>query len=290
MRTDIELFRIISAFGVVWFHAGLDAWRSVAYGGLVYFVIIACYFATKSQHKQNIYSRVERLCVPYLIWFAFYAILHYTVNKPVIPDHYSILSFILSSPSIHLWFLPFIFFALSAIGSMSKDIRYKKITSVFSGSCAAIFILSSPYWRELKLSVPLPQYFHAIPCVFIGVFLASCDTISRTIKASIITILLTTMSLMSYIGEQGLGVTYLIGFIPCLLLLRDTSVLNKQNYIISIANTTFGIYLFHIFWLMLLRHFGITGIILPISAFLLSLIFVWPVKMYFPNRWTKYFI
>lgn len=36
MRIDIELLRIISAIGIVWFHSGNATGREITYSGLVF--------------------------------------------------------------------------------------------------------------------------------------------------------------------------------------------------------------------------------------------------------------
>lgn len=68
MKSEIELFRIFSALGIVWFHSGVGIGRDVAYGGLIFFVIVAAYFATVSTRSHSLVERVERLMVPYFLW------------------------------------------------------------------------------------------------------------------------------------------------------------------------------------------------------------------------------
>lgn len=54
VRQDIEILRVLSAFGIVWFHSGAPG-RAFAYSGLVIFIILSVYL---SQHgNQHISTR-----------------------------------------------------------------------------------------------------------------------------------------------------------------------------------------------------------------------------------------
>lgn len=292
MRADIELFRIIAAFGVVWFHTGLDVWRSVAYGGLIYFIILTSYFATISRHQYVFFGRVKRIIFPYLFWFVFYFLLFFLANKSINPKDHTWLGYIVSSPSIHLWFLPFVFFVLCVIDGIKKLMKnnHKHIYCVSSAIFAVILIVTSPIWRTYTLPSPLAQYAHVAAAVFIGIFLSFSHSAPKYIVLTLIVILISSMLWMEYLNQSAMGISYLVGFIPCLLLLAREYFFAKKSWVIFVGSMSFGVYLVHMFWVMILRYYDVTGVLLPITSFLLSILCVWMMKRYLPQKLIKYII
>lgn len=292
MRTDIEFFRIIAAFGVVWFHSELELWRSVAYGGLIYFVILSPYFSMVSSRQYTFFNRVQRIIIPYLFWFSFYFIFLFLAGKSINPKDYSLLSFLMSSPSIHLWFLPFVFIVLCLTDVAKKfmDKKYNYIFCLFSALSAVILIVTSPIWRTYSLPVPFAQYAHVTAAVCIGVFFSFSYDVSKYLILILIGILVGSMLWMVHLGHSAMGISYLVGFIPCTLLLAKKSFFGKNSFILFFASMSFGVYLVHMFWLMVLRHFDIAGALLPIASFLLSILCVWVIKRYLPENFRKYII
>lgn len=292
MRTDIEFFRIVAAFGVVWFHSELEVWRSIAYGGLIYFVILSPYFSMASSRQYVFFDRVQRIIAPYFFWFVFYLVFLFLANKSINPKNYSLPSYIMSSPSIHLWFLPFIFIVLCITDAIKIVIynKYNDILCVLSATFAVLLITSSPIWRTYSLPVPLAQYAHVAAAVFIGIFFSCSHSIPRYLMLSLIVALISSMLWMIYLGQLAMGVSYLVGFIPCILLLTKKSFFGESSLILFIASMSFGVYLVHMFWLMILRHFDVAGVLLPITSFLLSILCVWMIKRYLPRRFGKYII
>ena len=70
----VELLRLLSTFGIVWFHSGTTA-KEFAYSGLVVFLVLSMYLGGKhgSADKQTFRRRVERLIIPWLFWCVIYA-------------------------------------------------------------------------------------------------------------------------------------------------------------------------------------------------------------------------
>jgi len=292
MRADIEFFRIIAAFGVVWFHAELDVWRSIAYGGLIYFVILSSYFSMVSRRQYTLFDRVRRIVLPYFFWFIFYFLFLFFANKSINPKNLPLISYIVTSPSVHLWFLPFVFMVLCSIDVIKKimDNNHRYIVCIFSALFSVILIVVSPIWRTYSLPVPLAQYIHVTAAVFIGVFLSCSHNVSKSVVLSLILMLISSMLWVIYLNQPAIGVSYLVGFMPCVLLLAKESFFGKSSLILFVANMSFGVYLVHMFWVMILRHFDVTGVALPITSFLLSILCVWMMKRYLPKRFSEYII
>ena len=292
MRADVELFRIIAAFGVVWFHTTLDVYRSIAYGGLIYFVILSSYFSMVSHRQYTLFDRVQRIIFPYFFWFVFYFCFLFFANKSINPKNLSLISYIVTSPSVHLWFLPFVFMVLCYIDVIKKvmDNNNKSIVCIFSALFSVMLIVASPIWRTYSLPVPLAQYVHVIAAVFIGIFLSCSHEVSKSVVLSLILMLISSMLWVIYLNQPAIGVSYLVGFIPCILLLAKESLFGKSPLILFIASMSFGVYLVHMFWVMILRYFDVIGVALPITSFLLSILCVWMIKRYLPKRFSEYII
>lgn len=292
MRADIEFFRIVAAFGIVWFHAELDVWRSIAYGGLIYFVILTSYFSMISNRQYAFFDRVRRILFPYFFWFIFYLLLLFLANKSINPKDHVLLSYIVASPSIHLWFLPFVFFVLCAVDIIKRLMNndHKNIYCIFSALFAVIFIVTSPVWRTYALPIPLAQYIHVAAAVFIGAFISYSHHAPKYLVLSLVVMLIISMLWMVSLSQSAMGISYLVGFIPCLLLLTHERFFAKNSLILFFGSMSFGVYLIHMFWVMILRYSDVTGVLLPITSFSLSILCVWMMKRYLPQYLVKYII
>ena len=110
IRQDIELLRVLSALGIVWFHSETKG-SNFGHSGLIFFLILSV-FLGGGQQNSSIQKRAKRLLVPWLIWFAYYGAINLVLQKSVIPLNNGLIAGVLSGPRIHLWYLPFIFFVL----------------------------------------------------------------------------------------------------------------------------------------------------------------------------------
>jgi len=200
MKLEIEIFRILSAFGIVWFHSGVDIGREIAYGALIFFVIVSIYFATISKRNHSISERIKRLLVPYLFWSLFYGAILLLTEGYLFPKDYNLFSKIFASPSIHLWFLPFIFISLIVIDYFKSALSKEWVVTTI-GSVAIFSILLAPIWREFDYLIPLGQYAHAFPAVLIGIFfgLMKKTRISIILAAGI----LVSIIIMVFLKESG---------------------------------------------------------------------------------------
>lgn len=274
MRSDVELVRVIAAFGIVWFHSGYSLGRDFAYGGLIVFIIFSAYFATRSARLHSIGERAARLIVPCILWSALYAVLLTIKGKDIFPDDYSLLSKLLSTPSIHLWYLPFIFFCLVVIDGIKK-IFNPTVLAVIAVTLACLLLLSSPFWREWSYAQPFGLYMHAFAAVCVGIVLGLSNRIPQALKYVLIFGICASAVFVFLLGIKGVGVPYLVGIALALLLLRETSLLPKSDRLMEISGTTFGVYLIHPIFLSVLHSVGVSSFALPVLAFIVSVMCVY---------------
>lgn len=285
MKPEIELFRIISIFGIVWYHSGVKYGRELGYGGLVFFIIISVYFAATSRHEKSVFLRVERLLIPYLLWSIFYGVFNLGTKGYFFPKQYTPLMAVLVSPSIHLWFLPFLFFVLLTIDHIRNLLRTDSFI-LLTGVFTILLISFSPIWRGFSFMVPFGQYAHAIPAVSIGIFLAGFQR-KATWYITMATIIITVL-IMVLKQQSGMGIPYLVGLLPSYFLLTENTLFQGKEFLFTASSATFGIYLSHAFILHLLIYIGISGFFLPVAAFLISLFVTICFRKYTPNLLSKY--
>ena len=285
MKLEIEIFRLVSVFGIVWFHSGISHGTEIAYSGLIFFIITSVYFAVKSQRQHTILDRAKRLLVPCFIWAIFYGAVMIKMNGFLFYKDFGLLRSILMTPSIHLWYLPFMFFVLVTIDSV-RSVFNKAWFSYIIGISAIILISLSPLRREFEIVKPYGQYVHALPAVLIGIFLGTYNksTIWKIILAGILISIIT----MTVRQEPGIGITYLTGIIPCYFLFRSWAITSKQSMILSASSATFGVYLIHVFVILVLDSFDVKEYWLATLAFILSLAIIMVFRKFAPQYIVKY--
>lgn len=171
VHQDIEILRVLSAFGIVWFHASAPG-RDFGYSGLVVFLILSVFLSQNTYHhtRKSFMVRVRRFLVPWIIWFVFYGSIRLLTNKTIVPLENGIVAGILSGPSSHLWYLPFIFLVLATIDWVSTKLRPSVLAWI--GYAFAIVALLSWGRGTVPLNpaeYPWTQYAHAMTGVSIGI-------------------------------------------------------------------------------------------------------------------------
>jgi hypothetical protein len=285
MRKDVEVLRIVSAFGIVWFHSGVDFGRDVSYAGLIYFIITSAYFTMASTRETTIFDRVSRLLIPCIAWALFYALIKLVRGVAVFPDDFSFIEMLLVTPSVHLWYLPFIFFSLVIIDVFKKHFTPASM-GVVAGMLAIALTFAAPIWKSIDIATPGGEYFNGIPVVLMGVFLACYEKIHALTR---LVILIMVMVSVMWMALNGIGIAYIVGLTPCLLFLKkDALASQKLKWIAPISSATFGVYLVHGFTLFVFLHVGINGIILPVGAFFVSLFGIMIARKILPAIIVKY--
>lgn len=269
MRSDVELLRIISTFAILWFHSGYQNGRDVAYAGLIVFLIFSAYFAMKSHTSTTLQGKAFRLMVPCMIWSLVYGAFYMALGAPIFPENYTAISKLLSTPSIHLWYLPFLFFCILFIELIKKRIN-PSVLAVLSVLGLSTLLFTSPQWRSWEFMAPFGQYMHALPAVLAGVFFALCPKLKSALKCSLIGITCTSIFYVFSNNVEGIGIAYLVGIAAAFILLKEGSGLPDSAAIFSVSKLSFGIYLVHPLVLIVLMHFGIGSVWLPILGFMAS--------------------
>lgn len=287
MRFDIEFLRVISAFGIVWFHSGVIMGKSIAYSGLVFFIILSSYLVYSSNKSLLIKKRIERLLIPCLLWSFVYGFLNLLKGKGVFSEEYNAFSMLFSTPAIHLWYLPFIFICTLGIFFYKRHVLLS-YQAFIATSLLFITLISSTYWQYISFISPIPQYFHGISAVLLGVILGVIK--NKNVNERILWLLPVYITyLYLYLnGEEQFVIPYVIGTTVAIVLLKSKDLFNCNLNILVISNTTFGIYLSHIIFLYLMKTVGFDGFLLPLSAFITSLCFVYIVRKYFSEKLYKY--
>jgi peptidoglycan/LPS O-acetylase OafA/YrhL len=123
-RPAIDLLRFVAAVGIVADHT--MQWFWAGYPALGLFLILTGWFGVQSYLKSGgegfWAKRAVRIAVPWLFWCAVYRVVHdWVTDAPfaLLSDPFSLLV----GPSIHLWFLPFVLFALVLIPALARDVN-----------------------------------------------------------------------------------------------------------------------------------------------------------------------
>lgn len=289
-RQEIELLRIVSAFGIVWFHCSSFG-KDIAYSGLVVFLILSMYFSANPDSKPKpISERAKRLLIPWALWLLFYGVLHVILKKPFIRTNNGIVAGILAGTSIHLWYMPFIFMAITLFDQAKKCIASQTLAYICALIIVFIFSITG-FWRPWSsgLSSPWGQYVHALNGVFIGVFFANCGAMPRPIRLGFILLMLAAVAL-SYLDFPSVGEPYLIG-----ITVTAVTLLPRWNFHFglkfnALSDCTLGIYLSHPFWLLVFKQFwSAPDFTLPFLVFGVSAATVLCFKKATPNM-SKYWV
>lgn len=270
MKSEIEVFRILCMFGIVWFHSGVEVCRVVGHGGVFFFVIISVYFAATSRRRHSLAERTERLLLPCLVWSLFYGIISYVRRGHFFPEGYTLPSMLLATPSIHLWFLPFLFIVLTGI-EYGRTILQSRAVALLAGVGAIVSLLFAPAWQEVRLADPFVQYLYSVPAILIGIFFSCFGLLNISLSRLITTAIVVSLLILTVVCHSEVGVLYLVGVLPCVFLFRSNMILGDSRLLLLISSSVYGIYLSHPFWQMVLRYVGVTSYILPLATFILSM-------------------
>ncbi|HVY06911.1 MAG TPA: acyltransferase family protein [Burkholderiales bacterium] len=269
-RQDIELLRIVGAFGIVWFHSRVAGWE-FAYSGLMFFLIISTFlWSVSGSAERSVLQRARRLLVPWLFWLAFYGVVNLATAKPFVPLDKGIVLGVLAGSSIHLWFLPFIFGVLVLLDRIRGRLRPEVLGYGCAVAAIAVFV-SSPLWTPWtkEMGAPIAQYSQALFGVLVGVFLGHYRLLGATWRKLLLAVIV-LMTVCFYI-VSGAGIPYIVGTTVAAYVLLRGIRFPEGLELGWLSAATLGIYLIHPFYLRIVGKFSaIGGIWYPILAFLLS--------------------
>lgn len=282
-RQDIELLRIFSAFGIVLFHA---TGNDIAYSSLIIFVILSMFLAGVEKRELTVNlvkKRLRRLIFPWITWFVVYGAFNLVRQKNFFPVNNGIVAGILAGPSIHLWYMPFIFWCILFYDVVKNNFS-RKIISYASPIFAALILFLTPFWREVSigLGAPLAQYAHALAAIFIGIYFSYFNGQNKYFSIFVLTLIVIS-SIVSF-PFKDVGVTYFFAILCSLLLISKFGEKFQKIDFSPVSQCMLGVYFVHAMVLELVsKLLPGAGLLIPFLVFLISTLAVYIAIRLFPK-------
>jgi hypothetical protein len=278
----IELLRILSAFGIVAYHARAP-FHDVAYSGLIVFLVLSPMLEARlnwdRQRPTTLLAR--KLLAPWAFWMTVYGVFNYDDRQAILPN--GILG-ILYGTSAHLWFLPFMLCVLVVIDSLKP--YSAKMLFWISLILATFLIFGAPVWRpwSLTLPVPIPQWIHAAAPVLVGIALGSMNHVKNGWKALIVLLGIALLSAV-YTQLPGIGIPYAIGIITvAVFALYGSKIVPETWNVRPVAECMMGVYLSHFIVLVIVSAIlGRVDYLTVALTFCVTTYFVWVIRRKFPG-------
>lgn len=254
---SLDYLRVISAFGVVWFHMRIEWDRNIGYAGLFAFAMVASFLAWRSASHRDFLGfargRFERLIVPWIFWSIFYVLLRTSLSgritiRPI--GEVLNLGMILGGGHIVLWYLSFMFLvsiAIFAIESVTAKVSRFSLSLFFS--LTSLFIVSvMPVIGAESLSYPFAQWLAILPAVLWGLSVGSALDIpskqTQLLSFLFISLVVTGSTVYRFWSTLDLGaVSLCLGVllsISCILVQLPHSPIVKW-----LSGLTLGVYVLH---------------------------------------------
>ncbi len=237
-QSSLEVLRLVSAAGIVWFHAAVTG-SQIGYIGLTVFLILTPMFelGPNASRITPWTQHARRLLIPFAFWSVIYLLANIVKGKPPINTDHGLLLGILAGPSIHLWYLPFMAMALAATNMLKTSLKPQTI--VWSATAVLGPLLALHHTTKdavVAAGQPLPQWFHALTPLVLGIiFGASC----RTRRIDRIPAELILLAAMLWWQDMNV-VQFLAGF----LLVEAASLIRWSNATVNrLASAMMGVYL-----------------------------------------------
>lgn len=248
---NLELVRILAAFGIVLFHSGARG-AHIGYGGLIAFVILSAMFARPSSPK----ALAKGILLPWAFWFAAYGVVNLILRGYFFRPDLTPIGAVFYGTGVHLWYLPFIFVVCLVIGRF-QGIRAEWIAAAM----ALLLFFAAPWWSAVPFldSPPFPQYIHVLPAVLVGLAFRS-----RAPALAVLVALIT-----AWVWNVPVPLSYLIGAFAVLAALQ---IKEMRWNVQPVADCMFGVYLLHPMALTVTNFFlGRESFLGAVVAFLISL-------------------
>ena len=267
--------RLFGAASIVWFHTAPSGPLSSVGGiGLAVLLFISfLYVGEQRGFRVTLKRRVTQLLVPWAGWWLVYAAIGFWREGGVPPALSSTASIwvLLAWPAIHLWYIPFIFFA-----GLGASLAFMVIGPIQTQSNAALALVVSLGLLLLLLIVvpPLPspadQMLSAIPTIGLGLvygYVLSMESSRKRLRwfVTISSLVAASCVPIWFSGDHIAAIAYAGGSIMMLLF---TVFLPRYRLLVRLSSLTLGIYLAHPFAMLVLWKFLGTG--LPHWAFALA--------------------
>lgn len=289
LRQDIEILRILSAFGIVWFHSGFDR-TGIGYSGLVVFLVLSAYLAAARPPAGVPFGRILarralRMLSPWAVWMAAYGIRNHIIDRNIVETDRGWINGVLAGTNIHLWYLPYMFAV-----TVGLDLAIPRLRRSWMGAVAAvgaIALLSTPQiWRPWAAThgYPTVQYIHGIAAIFAGVFLAAFNDLPKRWSLPLLAMLFATCAVDFWLKIEGVGTAYLTGIVLCSWVLLRPPKLPSRLDVRTISGCMFGVYLSHIFFDRWYYGFPrLPELAQPFLTFSSALLLTWALRRFLPR-------
>ncbi len=259
--TTSAYLRLTAVAAIVWFHTKTTEPLSSGIGGigLVLFLYLSFLHAGRRQSQRAAVKRLTvRLLVPWAAWWLFYAVIALWMARGV-PRELTAptsISEILSWPSMHLWYLPFVYFTslgLLAVSRITSSIDVQK--KVMLALLAGLGLL--PIVAGVK-QIPFPAGIAilALPAIGLGLVYGYCLRISdrrRRFRYLVAIATLVSAACISiwFWGDRTVAIAYTGS---ALLMITFALTIPRYRLLMRLSTLTLGIYLSQQFgWLVLCK-------------------------------------
>ena len=216
----IELLRVVSACGIIWFHSEATPFRRIGFAGLVFFLIVSVLFQKRSAERSRgsifFSKRASRLLVPWAAWFVIYGLLNLGTGKPFFRYTSGFFADLLCGPWIGLWFLPFSFVTAGLVYGLINSLRLPRLPiQFFTWAALSLLTLGAVSWLRASSSpaAPWAQWLQAAPSIPIGLAfacaaedLAKSRTVLSLFQASVL-----VACIPLYFLDPGIAICYGLG-------------------------------------------------------------------------------
>lgn len=278
---SVELLRILSAFGIVAYHAQAP-YHDIAYSGLIAFLVLSpmldVYFNWDREKSQVLLAR--SLLIPWVFWMVIYGVFNLVQHKPFLTGGWIGIFY---GTSAHLWFLPFMFIALAILGRIKP--RFPRTLFWSSTIIATALFATVSLWRPVSLNwlAPFPQWIHATPAILVGVVLGLTGKMGARSLAALI-LLAVALIVADIACLPDVGTPYTIGVILAGAAVWYGSILLPSNWNVQpVSACMMGVYLSHVLILRLVSLLtGGNNYVTVSLTFAISLGGVWMARRLFP--------
>ena len=285
-RPDIEALRLLSVLGIVWFHSAASG-IALAYSGLIAFLVLSMALGGRSGQPDaaTVRRRAVRLLRPWLAWFGIYAAFNLARGLPALPTENGWLAGVLAGPSIHLWYLPFVFFALLTLDLLRAHVALRTLAAT-AWLLALALMAAAPLWRPVTLSLYYPnlQWADAVAPALAGVFALGAAQWPRRVALALAAALVLAAAVLA--AYEWVGMPYAVGLAASLLVLLRTPGAAPAGplNLAPLTDCAFGIYRSHsLVYALLLGVPDLPAAWLPLAIFVVALGATWALRRGLPR-------
>lgn len=265
---NIEVLRVISSIGIVYFHVMPKDNPHTRYGyiGLIIFLLISNTLPFLKKEKSLPFpeyagKKAQRILLPFVVWSLFYLLI--SIYMSGVDEAFNTLSVasIFSGTFYHLWYLPYIYCTLILIYLIRKNSWTNRIIDLPVKSILIIAILmvfcQSFLVSAYGLKTPLVQWVTSIPCLFLGLCVgkslsSSEKSIPTFTPISVAIVAMVALLEFTQHRSQMYSLAYGIGFpLFCLSFSLEKLPQRLSTTINFLAQLTLGVYLVHPFLIIL---------------------------------------